>query len=151
MKEPKKFVDESSTTHRPGDTYKNVIKKIAQDGVCPFCPENLAKYHKNPILKEYKYWLLTDNAYPYEEAKYHLLLIHRDHIETFEELSGEAWMELQSVLNEAVRDRRIKGGTLLMRFGETSHTGASVTHLHANLVSPDGEDKNRKPIITRIA
>src|SRR3989344_4824059 len=151
FKSTKKFVDESSTTHRPGDKYKNVIKRISDDGVCPFCPEYIKKYHKNPIIKSGRYWALTNNMYPYEGAKYHMLLIHKKHIENIADVSKGAWAELQSMMNAFVKTKRIKGGSFLMRFGETSHTGASVTHLHANLVSPDGEDKNRKPIITRIA
>ena len=49
------FVNLDNTAHRPTDTYGNVISQIQKDGVCPFCPESLAKYHKNPILKEGKF------------------------------------------------------------------------------------------------
>ena len=144
------FVNFENTATRPTSEYGNVISQIKKDGVCPFCPESLAKYHTNPILKEGKFWLLTDNLYPYEGTKYHELLIHKEHITTFGGISKEAWEELNDFINYFTRENNIPGGTFIMRFGDTRYTGASVSHLHANLVSPKGEDKDRKPIVVRI-
>jgi diadenosine tetraphosphate (Ap4A) HIT family hydrolase len=144
------FVNFDNAAHRSGGIYGNVISQVQKDGVCPFCPESLAKYHKNPILKEGKFWLLTDNLYPYEGSKYHELLIHKAHITTFAEISKEAWDELNEFINYFTGEHAIPGGTFIMRFGDTRYTGASVAHLHANFVSPDGEDRDRKPIIVRI-
>jgi diadenosine tetraphosphate (Ap4A) HIT family hydrolase len=144
------FVNLENTQHRPTGVYGNVISQIKKDGVCPFCPESLAKYHKNPIIKKGAFWLLTDNMYPYEGAKYHALLIHKAHITSFSEISKEAWDELNEFINYFTRENNIPGGTLIMRFGDTRYTGASVSHLHANFVSPDGENEDRKPIIARI-
>jgi len=53
-------------------------------------------------------------------------------------------------MNYFTGENKIPGGTFIMRFGDTRYTGASVSHLHANLISPDGEDKDRKPIIARV-
>jgi len=144
------YVNPDNTAHRPDKVYGSVIDQIKKDGVCPFCPENLAKYHKNPILKEGQFWLLTNNAYPYEAAKYHILMIHKKHIQKFEEVSPDAWSELRSLIKDFTAEKNIPGGSLVMRFGNTAYTGATVSHLHANLVSPPGEDKDRKPIIARI-
>lgn len=145
-----KFVNLKNTAHRTDGKYEKVIEQIREDGVCPFCPEHLLKYHKNPILKEGAYWLLTKNMYPYEGAKHHALVIHKKHIELLDQITPEAWAELQSIIQSFAKENNILGGTLLMRFGHTSHTGATVSHLHANFVSPDGEDKDRKPIMVRI-
>jgi len=144
------FVDSENTKHRPDTTYGEVINAIQQDGVCPFCPEHLSTYHKNPTLAEGTHWLLTNNMYPYEGAKHHVLILHKKHIESFAELSPDAWNELNSLANDYLKKNKIPGGTFFMRFGETAYTGASVRHLHANLVSPDGENMDRKPIIARI-
>jgi diadenosine tetraphosphate (Ap4A) HIT family hydrolase len=144
------FVNFDNTAHRSTGRYGDVISQIHKDGVCPFCPESLAKYHKNPILKEGAFWLLTDNMYPYEGAKYHELLIYKTHITSFAEISKEAWDELNDFIRYFTEQHKIPGGTFFMRFGDTRYTGASVSHLHANFVSPDGEDKERKPIIARI-
>ena len=145
-----KFVNIDNTTHRPDKEYSGVIDAIQKDGVCPFCPEYLKTYHKNPILKEGTYWLLTENMYPYEGAKYHILIIHKKHIEKLEEVSSEAWVELKALVDGFLKEKSIPGGTLVMRFGDTAYTGASVSHLHLNIVSADGEDKERKPIVARV-
>lgn len=131
-------------------TYRKVIEKIEKDGVCPFCRKNLLKYHKNPILKEGVHWLLTKNMYPYEGAEHHILIIHKKHIEKFGEVAPGAWEELQSLVKSFLKKENISGGTFMMRFGDTAHTGASVCHLHAHLVVPDVKNKKRKPIIARI-
>lgn len=144
------FVNAQNSSRGGDGEYKRVIDEIKKDGVCPFCPEHLAKYHKNPILKEGLYWILTNNMYPYEGAKYHVLIIHKRHIETLAETVPEAWAEIKSFIEEFAKEKNIPGGSFLLRFGAAAYTGASVSHLHANFISPDGENKERKPIITRI-
>lgn len=144
------FVNTNNSSRGGDEEYKLVIDRIKKDGACPFCPENLARYHKKPILEEGAHWLLTDNAYPYKGAKHHILLIHKKHIENVAELAKEAWAEFFDLIQSATKKRDIKGGTFYMRFGNTAHTGASVSHLHANLISPNTENENREPIIARI-
>lgn len=144
------FVNKENTGYRPDKTYSEVIEKIDNDGVCPFCPKSLKKYHKPPIIKNGKYWIVTNNMYPYKGAKHHVLFIHKKHIESLENVTASALRELQTLLRKEISKRKIKGATFLMRFGETSHTGASVSHLHANLVSPDIKRKGREPIMFRI-
>ncbi len=144
------FVNLENTAYRPDDAYKNVISKIRKDGVCPFCPAHLRRYHKKPILKSGRHWILTENMYPYKGAKHHLLLIHKKHTERFSEVSLAAWKELRTFIDFTAAKRKIKGGALLMRFGNALYTGASVAHLHANVISPDTRKKNRKPILARV-
>lgn len=145
----KQFVNRQNTTHRPSGKYTNVIEGIQKDGVCPFCPEQLKKYHKKPIIIESKHWLVTENMYPYEGASHHLLLIHKNHIENFSEITKDAWQDLQKIVNQITETKSILGATFLMRFGETAYTGASVSHLHAQLVSGN-EDESSPPILTRV-
>ena len=144
------FVNLKNAASRPDRIYRNVIKKIREDGVCPFCPENFARYHKKPVIKTGRYWVLTENMYPYRGAKHHLLLVHKKHIERTLDISPGAWKELQDLVNSAVTKRIIKGGALVMRFGEPSYTGASVTHLHANIIGAEPHNKKRAPILFRV-
>ncbi len=146
----KSFVNLENTGNRPDGVYKQVIDKIKDDGVCPFCSEHLARYHKKPIIVDGRYWILTDNMYPYKGAKHHILLIHKKHIETIVDVLREAWNELLELARAETRRRAIAGGTFYLRFGDTSYTGASVTHLHANLISPDIGTKDREPILMRV-
>lgn len=145
------FVNPNNSSRGGGyEKYKDVIDGISKDGACPFCPENLTRYHKNPILKDGKYWLLTDNMYPYKGAKHHILLIHKSHIEDTDEIEKGAWTELFEIIQSEIKNRNIGGGTFYVRFGNTAYTGASVSHLHANLISPDIDGENREPIMARV-
>ena len=151
MKKPRKtFVDLKNAGSRPDDTYKKIIRKIRQDGVCPFCPAHFTRHHTKPVIQNGRYWILTDNLYPYKGAKDHILLIHKTHIESISDISHDAWNELLELTQKEIKKRSVRGGTFYIRFGDTTYTGASVTHLHANLISPDISNKNRKPILTRV-
>lgn len=135
-----KHVDHNNTLGRPpDDSYGVVIAEISKHGVCPFCPEHLRKYHK-PAVEERVHWLMTDNMYPYKPSKHHRLIIHKGHISHIGELSAGAWAELLTILKEEAERLGITGGTVIMRFGDTKYTGASVTHLHAHLVQSDPND-----------
>jgi ATP adenylyltransferase len=91
--------------------------------------------------------------YPYEPKKHHLLFIHKTHIESLGELTDEARRELDQIVEKVLKEKGITGGTLMIRFGETKYTGASVTHLHAHLFQsdPDHEDYDpKKGVLTRV-
>src|SRR5579864_1492827 len=118
------FVNADNTSFRSDPIYRGVIEAIKKDGVCPFCAENFSKYHKNPILKEGAYWLLTNNMYPYEGAKRHVLILHKAHIETLADISPEAWTEFKTLLDGFIKDIGLPGGSLILRFGDTRYTGA---------------------------
>ena len=137
------FVNQQNA--RPG-VYTDVIKDIAEKKVCPFCPEHLAEFHKNPIDRR-AYWLVTDNMYPYQPNTHHVLFIHIAHIDHVTSISPEAFAELAQLVQEQTVVRNITGGTLVMRFGETRYTGASVTHLHANLVQSNPDDSSYDPAV----
>ena len=134
-----KYINMNSV--RREDQFK-VMEEIKKEGHCPFCIENLEKYHKNPILKEGKFWLLTDNQWPYEKIKHQLLAIYKTHIEHLEEMDPEAGKELIEMFQEESKKREIKGGGLAIRFGsnpEHGNYGSSVLHIHAHLIEPDLE------------
>jgi ATP adenylyltransferase len=129
---------------------KKVMEEIAVDGVCPFCPENLAKYHKQPILKDGKYWLLTTNQWPYKYTKKHLLAIAKKHVTHINELSKDAVNELMEMFIEAAKEYGIGGGGIGLRFGNTDHTGATVSHLHAHLIEPEPDHPSDSPVRFKI-
>ena len=130
---------------------KKVMDEIAAQKHCPFCPENLAKYHKNPIIKEGKFWIFTDNQWPYEKVKHQLLAIYKTHIEHIKEMDPEAGAELIQFFQEEAVKRNIPGGVVAIRFGSNPEYGSygnSVLHIHAHMVEPDlsalGEDESWK-------
>lgn len=130
-----------------GELQRENMEKIAADGVCPFCPEHLKKYHEPPILREGKYWVITPNMYPYENTEHHLLFITKEHISDSVDLSKEAWAELQELLKWVIKENGVAGGTLLMRSGDMKKTGSTVLHLHAQFIVGSDPDK---PVLTRV-
>lgn len=119
---------------------KEVMTEIAEQKHCPFCLENLLKYHKKPIIKEGKYWVLTDNQWPYDKIKHQLLAIYKTHIEHISEIDPEAGSELIELFKEESVKRNIPGGGIAIRFGSNPEHGSygnSVLHIHAHLIEPN--------------
>lgn len=129
---------------------KEIMKKIKNEGHCPFCIENYKKYHKKPIIKEGSFWIITDNQWPYKNVKHQILAIYKYHIEHIKEMDPEAGKELFSLFKEVSKKRNIPGGCIAIRFGSSpiGNYGNSVKHLHAHLIEPDLESlsksKNKK-------
>ncbi|HEY4493302.1 MAG TPA: hypothetical protein VJB98_01645 [Candidatus Paceibacterota bacterium] len=117
------------------DEQRRVMETIVAEGHCPFCLENLTKYHKEPVLKESDYWILTKNQWPYEGTRIHLLAIAKSHYEKLSELPSKAGEELISLMQWAEREFAIAGGSVFMRFGDMEYTGSTVKHIHAQLIS----------------
>lgn len=129
-----------------------MIADIAEKKLCPFCPEHLAEFHKLPI-EERAFWLITDNQFPYKPSKYNKLFIHRVHIGHVSEISPEGWKELGEIIKEQTAKLDIVGGSFFMRFGETRFTGASVSHLHCQLLQSNPDDPAYDPkigVFTRL-
>lgn len=135
-KNNKKFVEVDNAIS--GDK-KLVYTKIEEEAHCPFCAENFLTYHKKPILAEGKYWILTDNQWPYEKIKNQLLAVYKTHVEHINEMAPEAARELFELFQSEAKKRNIPGGGVAMRFGSSpdGNYGSSVLHLHAHLVEPD--------------
>lgn len=126
------------------EQYKKDMGEIVSEGVCPLCPP--LKWHRKPILKDDGRWFITENSHPYQNAKHHLVIISKKHIERLPELTLE---DLKSILNLskwAAKKLGIKGGGLTMRFGETLYTGATVKHLHAHLIVPKADGDQASPV-----
>ncbi len=118
---------------------RTVMEEIDRQGHCPFCIENLSNYHKNPILKEGKYWLLTENQWPYDKVKHQLLAVYKTHVEHLKDVEPEAGKELFEMFGEESRARNMEGGGVAIRFGTSpnGNYGSSVAHIHAHLIEPD--------------
>jgi len=129
--------------------YKKVIEEIASTGKCPFCKENF-KYHKKPIYKKKGGWLLTNNSWPYENSKHHLVVIDEKHKEDFYELTNKDFESVAYLTRWAIKEWKIKGGGFAMRFGDTNFTGASVAHIHFHIISPEIDQKIKKAKIVNF-
>lgn len=110
--------------------------KIIENGEDPFDWEILSKYHIKPILKKGSFWLVTENQWPYDNARVQLLFIYKDNVPDMSQLPADAFTELLALIQEFSEQYSIVGGALGMRFGKTQYSGATVNHLHAQLISP---------------
>lgn len=131
---------------------REVMKDILSADHCPFCPENLQKYHKQPFLKEGTYWRLTTNQWPYTHTKRHFLVIYRDHVENLAGLDPASGVELLEMMQWLEKEYRVKGGGWSMRFGDSDYSAATVAHLHAQFLVPDitAPDYDEEPVKVTI-
>lgn len=134
------------------DEQVEVMKNIKKADHCPFCSENLEKYHKKPIIKTGKYWLLTKNQWPYQHTKHHFLLIYKQHITDLKDINTEAGKELFELSQWTIKKYDIPGGGLVIRFGDTNYSAGTVNHLHAQLLQPDihAPSYAEKPVRVKI-
>jgi len=123
--------------------YKKVIEAIANTGKCPFCKENF-KYHKKPVFKKKGKWFITNNSWPYKNTEHHLIILGDEHKEDFSELTLKDFESIKFLANWAIKNWKIRGGALAMRFGNTDYTGASVSHLHFHIISPKINKKTKR-------
>lgn len=129
---------------------REAMERILARDHCPFCPENLALEHKEPILREGKYWVLTKNQWPYKNTKTHLLIILKEHTETFSGIGPEAGREFFELLRWIEKEFAPVGGGVCMRFGDTAFSAGTVRHLHAQLIVPDRESESYEPVFFKI-
>lgn len=145
MSDDKKTV--VNVEHAWSEEYRQVLSDIAKDGNCPapYC-KDAADYHEHPVDDTAKHWRVTQNSFNYQTALLKFLIIHRTHISSLVEVSPEAWSELQAIIQELVAKYNIPAATMMMRFGDTSYTGGTVTHLHLHLIVGHPKSGGGEPI-----
>jgi hypothetical protein len=123
---------------------KEKMEKCIELGICPFCWENLKEWHDAPVLEYGKFWAITGNDYPYNGSRCHYLAIYRDHISSIFNIPPGAGDELLELFVGLSVRNNIKDAAILMRFGKMIHTGATINHLHAHLVSGASREEAEK-------
>jgi diadenosine tetraphosphate (Ap4A) HIT family hydrolase len=130
--------------------YADAMKKIITDEVCPFCHDFVEKaipaYHPNPIIVENDSWVATRNGWPYANTKEHLIFVIKRHIYTPEEMTEKEMLDFWDIVKQSKQQLEITHSTIFMRSASTGKTGATVRHLHAQMVVSSGEG----PIVTAI-
>jgi len=111
------------------------MRQIRAAGHCPLCLENLAKYHSNPIIYNGNWWLVTPNQWPYPDTQTHLLLIPKEHIEIISDLTIDALAEFKRIM-ENLEKQGFIGGGVCVRSGDPLLSGATVKHLHVQVIAP---------------
>lgn len=119
-----------------------IMKKIVEDGVCPFC--HFAAYHPKPIIKETKWWYLSENMSPYVGTRIHLMLVYKKHATLTSEIDPEAAKELFSLIGWAEKEYQMVGGSFFVRFGQSEYTGGSVDHYHVQMLVGNAKGTDAK-------
>ena len=130
---------------------KELMEKIEKDGVCPFCQEHFRTYHPKPIIKETNSWFFTENMSPYEGTTKHFIFVYKDaHVISPSEITKESRFELFELINWAIGEYDIIGGSFFMRFGEGGYNGSSVEHLHAQLIVGEKKSENTEGLKVKL-
>jgi ATP adenylyltransferase len=125
-------------------------QRIQQAGIDPFERDHFVAQHPHPMLHENETWLLTHNAVPYPNTELHLLLVHKPFITDACHMTPQGWTDLGEVMRFAQKEFCFESNAFMMRSGDTSQTGGSVTHLHAHIIvaKKDGLRHAIYPVIT---
>lgn len=126
------------------------MKRLTREKKCPLCRKDFEVVHASPVVKEGKYWLITDNDFPYDGTRFHFMLVAQKHIVDVSEVDDKGWIEFGDMLNFIKTKWKISGGTLLMRTGNMSFTGATIAHLHAHFIVGGKSKKSSEWINAKV-
>jgi len=121
------------------DGQRTYMEQLEAAGICVFCPEHVAEYHRHPVEHSGEHWYVTRNGYPYEGTAAHYLIVARRHVASFEELPDEAGEELWAIRRELAGRLAPLALATVERSGDMRYNGGSVAHLHVHLVALDAE------------
>lgn len=130
---------------------RSIMERAREDGECPFCMTSIKKFHKLPILKRNRSWIVTKNKFPYAGTRLHLLIIHKRHISSISELKADEWKDLGNALSWICATYKVKGGSFFFRFGNTQYTGATIVHLHGHFITGVNRVHSKGVIEPRLA
>jgi ATP adenylyltransferase len=122
------------------------MKDLSKRGICAFCYENIRTEQREPIELETQNWVIKKNDYPYEGTKLHLMLIPKEHVKTFADLSQAAQKDFSKTITEVEKHFKLTSYALGMRSGDFRYNGGSVEHIHAHIVVGDTEDPLHEPV-----
>src|ERR1700691_1780353 len=121
-----------------GEEQLRHMEELQAAGVCVFCPEHFAVYHREAVELSGEHWYVTRNDYPYGGTRAHYLIVPHVHVRGFEELPDAAgsglWAlkrRLRAKLEEPLAMATVE------RSGDMRYNGGSVAHLHVHFVALD--------------
>ena len=117
--------------------YRQKLEKILEQGVDPFDKIFLGQFDEKEILYETEHWFAFLNQHQYPGTQYQFVIVTQKYMEHFEELPIGAITDLFALAQKICHEYDIPGGGLTMRFGDTVFSGATVKHLHAQLIVPE--------------
>jgi len=120
-----------------GEEQRRYMEELEAAGVCVFCPEHFAAYHREPVELSGEHWYVTRNDYPYGGTRAHYLIVPHRHVRAFEELPDAAGAELWSLKRKLKAQLEPLAVATVERSGDMRYNGGSVAHLHVHFVALD--------------
>ncbi len=115
---------------------KHQYQQILEEGYDPFETVERIKKLGNEVVYENKNWIAFQNQH-YTDRKNHFVVIAKRFVTEPSELQIAEKFDLFEAYEDLTNMYDILGGMLVMRFGDTRLSGASVKHLHFHIVEPN--------------
>lgn len=123
----------------------DIMLNMEAAGKDPLALENVDQ-DAQKVLFQTEYWYVSENRYPRAGSKISFLVMAAQPVYEIEDISPEMWLDLQKIWQKLVKEYKITGGGICMRFGDPAKSGASLTRLHAHIIMPEDGEKVRFPI-----
>ena len=117
------------------DEQRRYMEDLQERGVCVFCPEHFADYHRAPVEHAGEHWYVTRNDYPYAGTAAHYLIVPHRHVTSFEALPDEAGAELWAMKRWLKEKLAPIATATVERSGDMRCNAGSVAHLHTHFVA----------------
>jgi len=120
------------------DDYRKKLELINNLGVDPFSREFIddPRFDPKEVLHESSYWFVFKNQHSYAGVQHQFVFVSLQYAEDIWELSPEAQVDLFQLIKKVRDEHNIKGGGIVTRFGPGYKSGATVKHLHVQLIEP---------------
>ena len=115
--------------------YRAHMEKTIVQGICPLCSPDPSV---NVVLRRTGHWQVWKNPFAYEHHDHHFIIASIHHIDDITKLTHEMWASLGVLIDWVVREYKLPGGGLVMRFGEPEKSASTLRHLHMHIQVPDG-------------
>ena len=126
------------------------MEDLEKRGVCVFCERHFKSEHREPIEVETSHWVVTKNDYPYANTSLHLLVIPKEHVGTFADLSQKAQNDFGKIIAHIEDHYRLTSYSQFMRVGDFRYTGGSIFHLHGHILVPDHSNPSYEGIRVKL-
>ncbi|MFE3186561.1 HIT family protein [Streptomyces violascens] len=125
--------------------------RLEDAGTCIFCPGHLASNPERNISFQTEWWSVTENKFPYPDARVHLLLIPTLHVSDLLDLPDAARTDLWVALDRARQAHGLDFYGLGVRCGDCRFTGGTIAHLHIHVIAGDVDDPGHQPVSLKLS
>jgi diadenosine tetraphosphate (Ap4A) HIT family hydrolase len=119
--------------------YKEKLDYLDLLGVNPFAEEYLfdARFGEKELVLKTAHWTVFKNQHKYNNnVEHQIMFVSKQEVATLWDLPPQAFNGLRKVMKKVSTMLNISGGGFVSRFGVPEKSGATVKHLHLQLLVP---------------